>query len=179
MSYTAIVSDRRAGLLDHMKRVAAEMHGEAAVGARAAVVEDLNGAGPLNSDTGSLRESLWVMDKAGADDFSERRAAAKEAYVGDSSRYADIVREVLDSNAYDAQHFEERAADSEVPLSGDELAALGTMLAYGWWWHSGHFNLLTHKWEQASWFIEPVARWFASEMESHMRDFGARVEAGL
>jgi hypothetical protein len=175
MSQTVIVSDRRAGLLGAIDRAAGECGHSAALGLRDYLRGTISGEGPLDSDKGALREGLYIQWEGG-DDFEAQRDSAKSAYTGEGGEWQDIVRERITEAAYTDEHFEERAATSAEPLPGDALAAVCELMAYGWWWQMGHFNVLTENWEQRSWFIEPVMRWFQAEAEAHFGDFAVKVE---
>jgi hypothetical protein len=178
MSHTTIVFDRRAGLLAAIEKAAQECAQEAAYGLRDTLRDSIGGEGPLNSDTGALREGLYVQHREG-DDFAERRSAAQSAYTDEGGMWPDIVREHITEQAYTPDHFEERAASDVEPLPLDALAAVCEMMAYGWFWQMGHFNVLTENWEQRSWFIEPVMRWFQAEAETYFSKFVAKVEDSL
>lgn len=172
-THILIERDTRAETYHAMREVYAESHENGAATLRGVLHASLQGGEGLNSDSDALAESLFVQTPKESDYF-ERREAARSAYLRGASHWRGVVREVLSSFAYTEEHFNERAM-SEEELPSGALAAVATMLAYGWWWQMGHFNVLIEQWERRSWFIQPVEQWAQSGLELAFDNFEARV----
>ncbi|MBW3635366.1 MAG: hypothetical protein KY445_02725 [Armatimonadetes bacterium] len=117
---------------------------------------------PLQADTGALAASLAVQSEK-KNDFSEKRADAKAAYLNNPSQWKEGVQANVSAEAYTEKHFEERAGKSAPPLPATQSvaqAAILTMLLWGISWEFGHQNVFTGKNEQRPWFADFMLMWW-------------------
>lgn len=121
-----------------------------------------SGGLPLQPDTTALANSFAVQSAEGSD-FAEQRQAAKSAYLNNASKYKEAVQAEVSRSAYTEEHFENRAAVDEPPLSQGQhvaRAAILTMLAWGILWEYGHYNLFTRKTEHRPFFVPYLEEWW-------------------
>ncbi len=168
MTSVVIENDRRGFVRQRLPEVIQDRQINAMQGLRAFMQGGMEKSGPIHNDTGALSEGLYIKSARGSD-YETRRASAQSAYVGSDSKWRDAVRMLVSPDAYSAAHFAERAADeAEIENDDDDIVTmLACMMAYGYWWQYGHENRFTKKWEQRSWFIEPIAQWWPLQAERY------------
>lgn len=124
----------------------------------------------LLGDTGALAESLYVTGPGGRSDYAGRLNAAAAKYLNENSRWMDLVRWKVDATAYEKSHFGQRVLAEEG--LGQEMhaarAAVGTLLAYGVLWESGHWNWVTERHEPPRhWLSQPALDWAFAELAGY------------
>lgn len=145
----------------------------AAEGFRRALTQAIeSGRYDLKKDTSTLIESIYVQTPHGSD-YDERLKAALAAYLGNPSRWRDLVQTEVSPDAYTQQHFNARAADeSELPAPGvsEAIAAVSTFWAVAFFWEFGHQNEFTGNYEHRP-FMGPEADIFgAREYQNYFFD---------
>lgn len=164
MSRTVVVSNRFGELAARVPVICQTRLYEAATELRSQLREGLgDGSLPIQADTGALSESLSIQTKSRAGETSdvvERIAAAAEAYVTNPTKYDPKLQTVA--------NFERAVAEpEELPDAGaGAVAAVLTLLVWGWAWENGHYNLFTRTEEHRPWMF-PVASRFEAQLGGH------------
>jgi hypothetical protein len=135
---------------------------EAAKSLRGAVQKSAEEVDKPSTDTGAMREGM-VIQTASGDDAEQAKALAKDAFVGNRSRFDPMGR------LHTAQRFEALCGDVEaLPSPGNRfeiITALTVLMIYGRWWEQGDaWDFATKSKRPASpWFTPSVMGWQVSE----------------
>lgn len=128
-----------------------------------------SGALPIESDTQALAQSLFVQTPKESD-FNKALRRAEVAYLNNVGRWFQPVREQVTPEAYEKLHFQQRIGQEEaLPLlNNNPRVGVGTMLAYGYWWYMGHYNVFTERDESPrDWIEVPSLNWAQSNLSGY------------
>lgn len=179
MTHTVIDYDVRAQVRAKLPELLQRRMDRSGNGLRETLRNALESGQQLHDDTQTTSNSIYVQSRNGSD-YDSCREKAQEAYLNNESLYREEVRRVLDPEAYTEEHFNERAAPEE-PLPDDLeiVTGVATFFAIATLWQMGHDNKFTGRYEQRSWFSEPLLRWASAEWEQYFAGFETELAASI
>jgi hypothetical protein len=163
------------GITAAIKQIEAEIEYRTTIAADACRVfihDALESGAAITSDTHALAKGLYVQTTGGSD-YAQRAQEAKDAYLNNPSAWSDLVRIVISAQAYTPADFD-RVRLHEEPLpnvpANTYIAAVASLMAYGYLWEMGHNNALTGKYEHRPWMQKAAEDWGVRFMANYYRN---------